>query len=541
MKKGIMLLMLLSLLSILLSCTIQTQKTLASASQLPSSSPTASAIPDNPAPSSLESNTEKTVRYYVFNNGGRAGVVDSKGNIVLPPKFADVQILRQDNSPTLFFTDDGMTHIKGEETKSNGGLYYTDGKRVNETSYENAEPISGDLIDVSDKDDNHGIISFSGKEVIPCKYGKVNLCDGCLLAYEKIKFIKNDNPKRKPVIQAIDVYDLSGKFLRSGNITAPDPYYYYNNDSNYEFDENFYDNTDDKYIKFCNEAGTDCGLMDIQFNIVVSPVWEKIEPCENGGYIVKKSGLYGVIDSSGKEIIPLKFTDLEVNYTDNAQNKIAFTASSSDGYYSFEKTGKLLYYSDKYIYIEEINGVSIAKDTSGMEFAFDSEGEYVFPPSNEISWDSDHQLFNRYRNMNTGNHYTYIYYTKDRVELPVSKFDFCKAVSSDRFIVSIQQSDKAYFGISDITGKLIVPAIYAGIEQENKNENYLIFSLDDEYGVTHSGVMDLNGNIILPAVFDFINENSHEVYYAETGTICGLIDINGNWLYRTSKFDTIQD
>lgn len=119
--------------------------------------------------------------YYVVDSGGKSGIVDGLGNIILPLEFSQVVVKRNKNNPVVFLAVDGNTRIKGHG-ESEGGLYDAGGKKLVTGNFQNGYAINKNVLLVTDINNNYGAFSYSGKELFPCKYTQVYICSNQIVA-----------------------------------------------------------------------------------------------------------------------------------------------------------------------------------------------------------------------------------------------------------------------------------------------------------------------------------------------------------------------
>lgn len=191
------------------------------------------------------------------------GYINNRGEIVIP--------LIYDNA-TYF--ENGVAFVKINEKYR---IIDTNGKSRYEKTYDYATAfIEGIALVINN--DKYGFVDETGKEIITCIYDKaVDFYNGKTI-----------------VIQDNKEYIID----KSGNILSEIK-------TKYTIEE-----YNGKFILIRNKTGK-LGLLDLENKIVSLPIYDSIGCFENNYAVVgNENDEYGLIDKTGKEIIPLKYLEL---------------------------------------------------------------------------------------------------------------------------------------------------------------------------------------------------------------------------------------
>lgn len=262
-------------------------------------------------------------RYILTNTNKRTGIVDSLGKVLVDFNYSSVRRL---GGEKYAFTKDGALAIYSK----------------------NFEPITGFEYEISNPSGAHNLYALTKHN----KLGLVNSYNGKELTafkYDKIRFVNDCKNENKPLIIVsingeIGLLDSMGQEILAlkHDLLVPECKVTSNNPK-LDMPYNVRSNTENKF--FVYSIAGNYGIYDTNLNIisdgysgvvksnyhnmiyvaktidnakrwgVYSPIQRKMilpitfdYPIKytNGGFKVKKNRLYGLIDSSGKEIIPVK-------------------------------------------------------------------------------------------------------------------------------------------------------------------------------------------------------------------------------------------
>ena len=290
----------------------------------------------------------------VFQNG-KWGVINSKGEIVIEPTYDNMLIIPDANEP-IFICQTDVDLEKGTYKS-----YAIDDK--SNKIFGNYETI--EAIQNIDKDNNvfydanalivsnnrkYGLINFSGKQLLECKYDKI----------EPIKYIKNslmiqlDNKKgisdnsgniiAEPTysdVQALtDRYEdgyivknskglngvinynkkqtLDCKYSKIENIYGNEMYFVTENNNKEVIKsggeivvKNNFDSVNEINTNITYKKSNKYGVMTTSGEIKLKPEFDDLKFLYNNKYIAKKDGRYGVIDLDNNTIVNFDYDNIK--------------------------------------------------------------------------------------------------------------------------------------------------------------------------------------------------------------------------------------
>jgi hypothetical protein len=477
--------------------------------------PTASGT--SPVSPAISDTVSVSGEYYVVDSGGKSGVVDGGGNVILPAEFSQVTVIRYKNDPVVFIAVDGNARIKGHG-ESKGGLYNASGKRLASGDFREAYPVNDSLMLAADINYNFGALSFSGNVIIPFKYSMACVCGNEIIAVEG----KYDAPSR-----TFNVFDMNGNLIRSRELKSHLMYSGY-----------YAPNGPDLIIS--DETNTFFGLMNTKFEEILPVEWDQISPAGSGAYIVRNYMGAKAVDINGKALISGNFTDIQPNL-DTEGNVTGFSASSFDGVHVFDAGGREVFHNEKYSSISCYNEKFIASDGSGIMHALDNSGNELFPAANYIYWDPVSKVYicGAYTGSDTSRTDASCY-SEDGTKIPLPASNSVIPLSSGLFVLFIQQNNDYFYSLYDRSGKELLPPKYSQLQRVDSKDLFIFSKADNNR--QRCGLMDMNGKIIIPAKFDSLYSlDGGNLLYAYSGTVHGLVDLNGNWVWNTSDFDKLMD
>ncbi len=459
--------------------------------------------------------------YYVVGKNGRYGVVDGRGQTILPVEFAEVIILHDGVTPVLIYAVNGEAHAGGEEAylKPLGWLYAMDGTSLIQGEYYYPMILGSGLIGVWDSS-GMGVITQEGEQVVPCAYEDVSLCGGSIVA----------NKYGSENAWAIDIYDTDGSLQSSGTVEG----YLYTTETLWG-----------GYIVIENKETGKYGLLDLTLSEVFPPIWDYIQPAGEGTFIANRNGRYGVVDAQGDEVLPFEYNFIQVDTDAYGKGKTVFPAASPGGVCIFDPQWKQTFFAEGYISVWVYDGAIIANDEAGYSYLLGADGSQIAPAAVEMYWDADVQLVIVQESYDSAQSY----YTREGVQVQLPVCDYSMPVNPDRFIIIREQPDgTSLYGMCDAKGNMILPMQYSSLSADGAdleglytaNGKYLTFTEKNEFDTEYSGVMDVDGNVLLPAVYDYVHPDG-DLLRVRVGPAYGLMDIAGNWVWQASDYDALMD
>ena len=365
----------------------------------------------------------KQYNYFLLKQNNSYGVIDKKGNIIIPAEYSEIKIPNPEKGVFVCY--------QGENTK-----VLNERKESILTEYNHIEPIrlkniSSDLmyeksVLTYEKEGKRGLINLEGKEItkpiydeidsLPYKegaltikqnekYGIINIKGNSLVEakYDEVKvdeYYTEENGYRYAgyiVLQKTQEGYRYGYIDNKGKEILPTEYNEITRVTGIHDNENAY--------LICAKNGQ-YGLMKKE-ETVLNHEYQSIQYDEaNSVFVIEKSRKYGIANISGEEIVPVKYNEIditgiyfyakneqgttvynsngtEVNIdanvailnTDNEKYKIRIDNTEGTKYGVINKEGKQLI-EEKYNYIEYLyDNYFIVSDENGKLGVLDDKGK----------------------------------------------------------------------------------------------------------------------------------------------------------------------
>ena len=431
-----------------------------------------------------------SIDYFAAYQNNKWGVIDSNGNVVIDPSYAEMIVVPNSKKDVFLCTfdvnyDDGTYSTKALNSK-NEEIF---------TNYEQVEAISsvdeneklsydGSAIKVQNGG-KYGLINMEGTEILPCEYDEITALQGVenalLVSKDGNYGIVNDEGKTLLPTEYAEIQGLGDKTTDGFIVKNVDGKYGVVDTSNGQVIDTKYDGVSkihqgDYYVvtdggkqKVVKKDGTESlnGSYDEIVAILKNP--------ENG-VIFKKNNKYGVMNLSGESTIKATYDDLKEAKTG------VFIAKTEDNYGIIDLEGNTLVefkyrnitYNEKAdLYITEdenynnevLDGNYEVKQT-GMVTDLDDEKGYI-----EIRQDGEYKYYN---------------------------FKFEEEKESDIFTSNtlfVSKKDGKY-GFVDKDGKVVVDYIYDDVTSQN-TFGYAGIKKDGKWGS-----IDRTGKVVQEPTYD---------------------------------------
>jgi hypothetical protein len=302
----------------------------------------------------IDSGGGKYRYYYNFSSGKLYGLLDTNGKVVFPARFPnihwkqgnliggykefyDLQGKRRARNVTLerewddhhryfingialFYKFRKLWTLKKEDILVDDipvyGMVDTNGTIRLPARYTKIEKINDSLFVVTGMDGNSGLVNNKGKIILPAVY---DYSGSGLLIFDKypadvLKFSKF--PEQY-------LYSISkGKLLFNGNSTSEADDY-------------------SKIVIVHDHKKYGLGTVDGEW--ILQPSYDAIiDPGKPGYYIVSSGGKYGLIDSTGKMILPLMYNSITAHTYSNQPVKLYYEIGLDSKYGIADSMGRIL-------------------------------------------------------------------------------------------------------------------------------------------------------------------------------------------------------
>lgn len=378
------------------------------------------------------------INYYKITSGGKSGVIDKAGNIVITPEYNTIKIPNPKEGIFICIYDYNAA----------SGEYKT--KVLNEkneeilTNYENVNTIDIKEIVSSipyektvlqyQKDGKYGIIDFTGKDItkpiyeeirnMPYregelivkkdgKYGVININGGKLVDF-KYDYIAGDN-----YYSTEKEYELDGYIVGINDENGKMQYGYLNSSREQYLDTSFdrvyrMNNVkDDANIYLVTEKDGNIQLYKNE-KVLLDNNYQAINYNEDSGLLIlQKDNKYGVTDINGKQILNVEYDQIQIpgsyiiatkdgssetfdltgtkqenlkyaNVLITSNENYSITIDTNDKYGVIAKDGNVLI-ENKYNYIQYLyDNFFIVGGDSGKSGIVNDKGEEILPTNYEV-------------------------------------------------------------------------------------------------------------------------------------------------------------
>lgn len=450
---------------------------------------------------------------FLLKKDGKSGMVDIKGNVVIPFEFNDIGGNSVQKKLFIVYTDAGK------------GVYDFSGHKIVPCHYDEIWlhnhgrfHVSKGLILVS-KDPRqgnsttYGYYNSEGKLLFPCKFYRdsISESEGIIRVFENGKwhYVDRDgNPLNnaeyeiaKDFVGDYAIVGIKGKgygyINKRGELVIPCMYSRCQNFSNglamveyrnrwgaidelnnvvIPFDQYTYAKEFNEYgYAAVKKYGSGCGVIDREGNVVVNFVYDwamyryGLDYFDARGPLkVSKNGKFGVLDENGHEVIPCIY----------------------EGIYPIQGELKLL----------EV------KNVDGQYGVLDYNNEIIIP----FDYDLITFFYSAFHVKKNG---LFALFNTEGVQLTDFKYRWIDSKSNNFALVAIPSTDSYnYIGVLNcITGKEVLPCAFNNCIIDN---DYIIVSKHMNERSLYFGIYDLNGKIVLPI------EEYERIYSFSNGLAC---------------------
>lgn len=360
----------------------------------------------------------KPVWDFVFSNGlciipgenGLIGLIDSTGTQILPTIYSDIINWKDANTPEIILKRPVFYGGIGIYPKSFSGHMYVNYIEEN-TPAEKCDKLAesdiilkiktdGDYVDVTHLDNN---------EVIALIMGDIGTSISLLVQHEngsieEISLVREETGQVKKYIY--------GVCDRNFNVILPFEYDSLEKDwvAVYDMEPNIH------LFGYIVSRSGKYGLLDTSFKERLPLKYDIIETSNyNNSYIVASNGKYGVLNESLETLLPLIYEQIDEIELDNEEGSFGYVAVKNYSPSLFSSTGELL--NDFYV---------------KTYYEFDSESdEYIEKPGLEAMIEPNQAMTSPYIQYNFNGYYGVIDGNK-RVVVP-AKYDKIEYLGNGKF------------------------------------------------------------------------------------------------------------
>lgn len=330
--------------------------------------------------------------YFASYQNNKWGVIDSNGDNVIDPSYAEMIIVPNSKNDVFLCTYDVDYDNNTYKTKA----LNSENKEIF-TEYDCVEAISNkdennnlwyenDVVRVK-KSGLYGLINLSGKELLQCEYDKIEALEGVQNTFKITKdgkvgiadnkgnvlitpsyaeitsldkdksqgFIVKNSDGKYGIVDTANKQVLETKYDTVEKIYRNDYYVVTENgkqevvkkagdkvlSGNYDKIEAILQNPENGIIYKQKEK---YGIMNLSGDVVIKPEYEKLKEGASGSIIAKKDSKYGIIDLQGNQKVEFKYQNL--SYNEKADLYIAeddqYENEILDSNYQVKQTGYLI-------------------------------------------------------------------------------------------------------------------------------------------------------------------------------------------------------
>ena len=340
--------------------------------------------------------------YFSAFKDNKWGIIDSTGNTVIDPSYAEMIVVPNSKKDVFLCTYD-VNYDTGEyKTKAlnskNEEIFqdYEQIEAIQNHDKNNNLWYESDILRVK-KNGKYGVINLDGKEILPCEYNEITALEGIKSTLKIVKDgkcgIADNTGKVLLEAQYAEVTNL-GQDNKAGFIVKSEDGKYgivdYSNTQVLEakYDEIYKIHANDFYVVkqdgkqvLIKKDGTvtlsegfdeitailkniengviykksnKYGVMKTTGEVTIEASYEELKETKSGIFIAKKDGKYGVIDLENNQKVGFKYQTM--SYNEKADLYIAedenFNNDLLDSSYTVKQTGILVDLNDEKEYIE---------------------------------------------------------------------------------------------------------------------------------------------------------------------------------------------
>ena len=267
--------------------------------------------------------------YFPIIENEKMGVIDNKGNVVIEPKYNNIQIPNPTKDVFICSNENEnkIINAKGEEKFKN----FEEISTIQLKELATEIPYEKTILKYKEKG-KYGIINFEGKKMTKAIYDDINNLpykEGELLVekagkYGVINILgKIVIPIQYKEIKVDEYYETENAYRYSGYIVGNETekgtmYKYINYKTNIETKEEYqdikriidYENKDKFYLIY--EKDNKYGIIEDE-SVIVNNEYDNIEYDNlNQLFIVKKNGKYGIIKLNGETLISCLYDEIDI-------------------------------------------------------------------------------------------------------------------------------------------------------------------------------------------------------------------------------------
>jgi hypothetical protein len=481
-------------------------------------------------------------------NNGKSGYININQDTLIPFKYEDLSVFSNGLAPAKLNGKYGFIDRKGKVTIP--------------FEYETESHFYKCGLAKVRKNNKFGFINKSGKIVIPLEFEKVrdNKVDElvCVMKNGKWAFFscegkqltkfEFDQITESPYSESSYTYFESGlcRVQKNGklgyinsNFQTVIPFGKYQESETFDLSKRAVVITKGKY-----------GLINTQDKFILEPKYQSIDYFKypSGRYKVQYANKYGIIDSTGQEILPTQYLEIIPNYfqIDTLRKGILILKKNIGNSIVTDYNGQVLIpekYDDIGIFeVHDNISYSIVKK-NGKFGLINHLDEILLPIENNLV--EKRRWFDYLIVEKNGFQGIYSKSGKEIISKKYEEIDPCYYNDNERFIVK----KNGLFGVIDINENIIIPIEFDSIS------NWVEYGPEAHFVVKNDkhGLINREGKVIVPPIYDKILVDNSKLIKVKNSKLFGTVNwknvivhpieyeqILWEWPYLTNKeLDTI--
>lgn len=350
--------------------------------------------------------------YFILKMGGKMGVMDLKSNLIVPFEYNSIGSTMKDG---IFILNYHEYTSSADTVKPS--IYDSATKKINRLEYQTIKPLDDVLL--VQLNGKQGLIDYSGKTILPCKYQLANQLstsnqewrntfifwsqkDTAILVNSEGKILTNESflnlnyyffkYKSENQDQWVHHEIFTGKCRNgsSGNTEIR----VLDKDLNTMFTDTVHATLRPVYDKFgryfysFSKKSSRTGVVSENGKILIPAIYTQVNLDDRAAFVVKLDTFFGLIGLDGREILPCKYENIQLEHDYKLKSSVAWAKKHNQNlYFAYGMDGKPVnirpfiyptsyefrpyYPSNKYE-----NGKYFSKTRSGVEVESNLISEY---------------------------------------------------------------------------------------------------------------------------------------------------------------------
>ena len=453
------------------------------------------------------------LHYYTLFSNGNWGVINSSGDIIVEPAYAEMIIIPNKSKPVFVCTYE-VNYVDGSyKTKiindSNQEIFagYENYEVIQNHNENNELWIENNSIKVQ-KNGKFGLINLDGSEILPCEYDSISVLKGV----KNSLIIKKDGK--------------TGLANSNGTIIVP---------AEYADVTSVTDNYDNGYI--VKSADNKFGVINTNGQFVLECNYDDIKQIsDNNMYVVKMNGKWKVIADNNTSFLEGQFTNaVDINNAElivKEKGKYGVLNIQNETKIPFEYENLVYMFEDKYIAKKDNKyGIINTNNELLVEFKYtnieyNKSTDYIKAMKEDNTYDyltkdlsvklsaEKETVLNGYISVKTGNEVKYYNYNLEEKSN--------KEVYPTNTIYVSKQNGK--YGFVNKDGKVVVEHVYDFATEQNEY-GFSAIKKDGKWGA-----IDQYGNVVVEPTY--VLDSNEVINFIGKWHVCA--DLNANY-YTDAK------